>query len=458
MNALWLEGVDLVQMTKKEDSIECLCTSNGVSESCPECGVVGHVYKHGVKTKSYRDVMGLPFRKPVNIWVDVQRYKCRSCNATFNQPVPDMDDSRRMTKRCVDWVVTQGIIDSFSSVARGIFVDEKTVRDICKPEFKKLLAKREIESAPLTAPALLGLDELKLDKKMRAIFVDIGRHRVIDLISSNDSEDIENWVKTKLEIPEAVRVVSIDMCSTYRKLARRLFPNAIIVADRFHVQRGATKALDRVRNRARKAAEDPKDRKNPWRGQRLLRLHGYKLNEEATEEVTAIRDKFPLVDDAYRTKEAFYTIWDAESRTEAEERFKEWKASIPSGIKKEFGGLARQITLWHPEVFNYFDCGITNAITENYNGLIKMVNRMGRGYDFDVLRAKVLLAPPITGRICKCCKKNAAVSTFAPVTMGGWEPEDEEFEQDLCGSCRFLWEKFYMPMKKSLIEGWAQDG
>lgn len=207
-----------------------------------------------------------------------------------------------------------------------------------------------------------------------------------------------------------------------------------------------------VRNRARRAAEDPKDRKNPRKGQRLLRMHGYKLNEEGAQEVAELRDKFPLVDDGYRIKEAFYAIWDAKSRTEAEGKFKEWKASIPS-TQDEFKSLAREITRWHKEVFNYFDCGVTNAVTENYNGLIKMVNRMGRGYDFDILRAKVLLAPPLTGKVCKLCKQNAAVATFGPVPITGWAGDtDSGFEMDLCGSCHYLWHKFYIPMKKSMVE------
>lgn len=46
---------------------------------------------------------------------------------------------------------------------------------------------------------------------------------------------------------------------------------------------------------------------------------------------------------------------------------------------------------WRGEIFAYFDHRYSNA-TEALNGLIKIVNRTGRGYSFRTLRAKMLLS------------------------------------------------------------------
>src|SRR5699024_6789615 len=40
--------------------------------------------------------------------------------------------------------------------------------------------------------------------------------------------------------------------------------------------------------------------------------------------------------------------------------------------------------------FNYFDKRLTNAYTESINSIIRQVERMGRCYSFDALRAKIL--------------------------------------------------------------------
>jgi transposase len=48
---------------------------------------------------------------------------------------------------------------------------------------------------------------------------------------------------------------------------------------------------------------------------------------------------------------------------------------------------------WYDEVFAYFEQPITNAYTEAVNGVAKAMNRMGRGYSFDVIRARMLYEP-----------------------------------------------------------------
>lgn len=41
---------------------------------------------------------------------------------------------------------------------------------------------------------------------------------------------------------------------------------------------------------------------------------------------------------------------------------------------------------------NYFTHRITNAYTESLNSLIRVMDRLGRGYSFEALRAKILFS------------------------------------------------------------------
>ena len=95
---------------------------------------------------------------------------------------------------------------------------------------------------------------------------------------------------------------------------------------------------------------------------------------------------------AYEVKEAGYRIYDAKTREEAENSFVEWKASVPQEMKGAFGDFERAWNNWQTEILNYFDHRVTNAYTESLNNLIRSTNRIGRGYSFEALRAKVLLA------------------------------------------------------------------
>jgi hypothetical protein len=55
-----------------------------------------------------------------------------------------------------------------------------------------------------------------------------------------------------------------------------------------------------------------------------------------------------------------------------------------------FKELTTAVRNWHVEIFAYFDQPITNAYTESVNRLAKDMNRMGRGYSFEVIRARML--------------------------------------------------------------------
>ncbi len=47
---------------------------------------------------------------------------------------------------------------------------------------------------------------------------------------------------------------------------------------------------------------------------------------------------------------------------------------------------------WEAEILAYIDHPITNAYTESLNNLIRLTNRIGRGYSFSAIRAKLLYA------------------------------------------------------------------
>ncbi len=78
---------------------------------------------------------------------------------------------------------------------------------------------------------------------------------------------------------------------------------------------------------------------------------------------------------------------------EAEKAFAQWANAIPLWLQKTFGTIARTVDTWSDPVFAYWYNPITNAYTEAVNGVAKGMNRLRRGYSFDVLRARLLYNP-----------------------------------------------------------------
>jgi transposase len=57
--------------------------------------------------------------------------------------------------------------------------------------------------------------------------------------------------------------------------------------------------------------------------------------------------------------------------------------------------LIRAFTNWQPWILNYFEHPVTHAYSESLNSLIRVMNRLGRGYSFEALRAKILFTESI---------------------------------------------------------------
>lgn len=396
-NALWLEGWTVHVLDRSGEKTVAEATYDQEMTSCPKCGSVRPPYRHGPHVVKYKDIP--TFGKPLTIKATVQRYQCRDCNATFLQQLPDVDDARRMTRRLVEYVLEQGVDQSYSAVARHVAVDEKTVRQMCLANVEATVERNLTE-----APIILGIDEVHLAKAKRTVFVDVAGKRLLDMIETMSKAAVTQWLSWMPQ-RERVRIVTIDMWGPYREVAEALLPNAIIIVDRFHVVKRVEEALRDVRTRVRKGAKG-KARKNPRRGRILLHKRPEKLSPMRRMMLQALLDNEPLLKDGWETKEAFHAIWTATDRATAEKAFDDWRAAIPASVAAEFGAAAATVENWRPYVFNFFDHRFTNAYTESLNRITKDFNRVGRGYKFDRIRAKILLRKPITSKpllLCENC-------------------------------------------------------
>lgn len=65
-------------------------------------------------------------------------------------------------------------------------------------------------------------------------------------------------------------------------------------------------------------------------------------------------------------------------------------ATLELELDDHFHDLTRAVQNWMSKILNYFKHYITNAYTDSLNNLIRVMDRMGRGYSFKALRVKIL--------------------------------------------------------------------
>lgn len=184
------------------------------------------------------------------------------------------------------------------------------------------------------------------------------------------------------------------MWRPYKTAAHTVFPGLPVIIDKFHLVRMANTAMDNVRIAL--AKDQSKVVGRDWmRRKALLRMRYKNLDEKGRFNLQMWLDNEPEVAIAYRLKEAFYDIYDAPTKEAGTALLDAWRESVPARMrktKKDFKPLMTCTANWREEMLAYFDHPISNGYTEALNGVAKVINRAGRGYSFEVLRARLLFS------------------------------------------------------------------
>lgn len=377
---LQLPSLKTLEVLSSEDRY--VVKAEGVSSwtTCPLCKR-GRLYGHGSQEQSFQDTPS--HGKPVEVFIQRRRYRCQGCGKTMFEPVADFDGKRQATARLVANIRKESFIKTFAALAREVALDEKTIRHIFDDFVEEFETKVRFRT-----PRILGIDELKIIGDYRAMITNVERKTVFDLRPSRKKEDLLPYFRT-LRDKDTVEWVAMDMYAVYKQVVRATLPQARIVVDRFHIQRMANDALEKLRRGIR--TNLPKRQRLKLKDERFLLLkRQHDLKGPDMERALEWFRQFPLLGEAHALKEGFLSIWDHKARTDAEAACVKWLGNIPAELAPAFKDLTTAVHNWHDEIFAYFDQPITNAYTESVNRLAKDMNRMGRGYSFEVIRARML--------------------------------------------------------------------
>lgn len=397
------------------------------------------VYRFGTRTHSYRDLPRLQARTVLVI--KRQRYKCRTnadypsaCQKTFIQEVPGLDPDRSMTTRCLNWIRANCLRYTSEDIADLIGCDPRTVREIAYQRIRELKEKHR-----RYLPVWLGIDETYFKGHINTrccVFVDLKQNRPIDLIDSRptkverkqskgkkaksgptESELVRQWLK-QFSDTSHLAGVAMDMSDNFRRVVREVFPDAEIVADRYHVEKWANIAVDRVRDSTekqlrRKLSKKGWDTEEWTQKTRLLRKHKHQISNgnELTKRDKSLAAKqiqkeldrkceedflrwlklLPKLKIAYELKESFCNIYNnCERRYEARQAIQRWVHRFPKDMRGPFKEVLRATRKWRREFLAYFPERKSNGYTESFNSVLKRMNRAGNNLSFDVLWAKAI--------------------------------------------------------------------
>lgn len=419
MDLLNLKTLKTVSLKELNSHFEIEVENDPGYVLCPHC-LNTQLHSHG---KTWQGFFDIPMQgKPVVLRLNRIRYKCLECNKTHREPLEDVDGKRLMTSRLVQYIQKRAMRDTFSVISKDTGLDEKTIRHVFDD-----YAVTASQNMPIETPRILGIDELKLVGDYRCILTNIEQNSVFDMLPSRRKDVLRPYLK-ELKDKENVEQVTMDMWRPYRDAVNAELPGRIIVIDKFHIVRMASEALESARKRIKSSLER-KDRLKLKNERFVLLKRRVTLTDKEVEDLHRWSALHPDLGLAYDAKEAFYCLFDQGLDSEtAQEALVEWQRGLTPEITNHFEPLISALKNWMPEILNGFDYPVTNAYTESINRLAKDIQRMGRGYSFDVIRAKMLYDKlanePTTKTIRRKVRRPVEENDFEPnmSLMGSFEP------------------------------------
>lgn len=230
----------LIHLSSTAAEITAVVQTAAESASCPLCGrCSSRVYSRYVRSVAHVPWHGVPFR----LRLHVRRFFCDepTCSRTiFAERLPGLVAPHALrTARLAAWLRAVGFAVGGEAGERllhalGLSVSGDTLL-------------RQVRHTPLPArpaPRVVSVDDWSFLRGRRygAIPVDLERHQVLDLLPDREADTFAAW----LQRYPGIAVVSRDRGGSFAEGATRGAPQAIQVADRFHMLKNLVEAFQQV--------------------------------------------------------------------------------------------------------------------------------------------------------------------------------------------------------------------
>ena len=353
--------------------------------ACPRCG---HLQVR-IKSSFPRILRHLRLgNQQIRVRYVSHKFHCQGCKRYFNLRLQGTRPKRRSTEAFRMEVferhhggVSQKHIASTHDISHATV--ERWYQGFIKERFGELKGKR--------TPRVLGIDEHFFTKKKgyATTFADLKRHTVFDVVLGRSEQSLENYLR-KMPEKDRVRIVVMDLSSTYRSIVKKYFPNAKIVADRFHVVR-----LIGHQFLKSWAQFDPVGRKN--RGLlSLMRRHEENLKPEQRQKLELYFTEFPHLKSIWEFKQKLHNLMRLKMLSKQStwlvihdylQMVRELKKSPIEALRT----LGETLSSWRDEIGRMWRFSKTNSITEGLHNKMEMISRRAFGFrNFENYRMRVL--------------------------------------------------------------------
>ncbi len=238
------QGMLIEEIQATETSLSLTVRATHPTSCCPLCGrVSSSIHSHYQRKLKDASCAG----RQVQLYLTVRRFYCRNrlCERkVFTERIPCfVKPWARMTIRLSEHLQAVGLATSGRggiklAVRLGIQTDRQTL-------LRRIMA---LPDRPEESVLYLGIDDFAFRRGQRfgTVLVNLETHHIVDLLPDRQAATAAAWMQQRPDI----MVVSRDRGGEYAKAAAVGAPQALDVADRFHILKNLTEALQLLLGRS----------------------------------------------------------------------------------------------------------------------------------------------------------------------------------------------------------------
>jgi len=349
---------------------------------CPYCNDAGVRIKATYRRTLKHSRQG---NQLVILHLSVPKYHCTRCNRYFRHRFAGIRPRLRATEtyRLEVFEAHDGGV-SQRKLTRTHQIGSATV----ERWYQSFVTQRVAELSGRSCPQVLGIDEHFFSRKRgyATTLVDLKNRKVFDVVLGRSEASLRSYLK-RLPGKENVRVIVMDLSETYRQIARQYFPNALIVADRFHVVRLVNQRFLKLWQQ-----HDPQGKKN--RGLlSLMRRHHWKLTALQKERLHQYLAQMPVLQALYFAKQQLngFLVLKSLKAERAQKMLPKFLALIRQFEQSPAKALAATLLSWLEPIVRMWRFTKSNGITEGFHTKMEMLSRRAFGFrNFENYRMRVL--------------------------------------------------------------------
>ena len=388
------KNIDIKDILSHQSHIEIRAKLDYQPGSCPHCQ--GQMIKYDFQKPStipLLDTQGMP----TVLKLKKCRFQCKDCRKVV------VSETSLVHKNCqIPQLVWQKItnlhIDKMANtaIARRLHISVSVVqRQLEQFTFKEDFTK---------LPEVLSIVEFSRNKGQLAFIAqDFDSQKVVTVLENTRQTTIKNYFyKYPREVRERVKVVTVDMSQSYIPLIKKLFPQARIVIDRFHIIQHLGRAMMSTRIAIMKGFEKAslphRAMKNHWK---LLQRDNRKLSQKSFYSRTFKQTLTPreIVNKILAFSEElrfYYDLYQLLLFHFQEKRTEEFFGLIEDNFKivnPAFKTVFKTFKKYKTHIINALEMPYSNAKLEATNKLIKDIKRQAFGFrNFENFKTKILIA------------------------------------------------------------------